>query len=423
MVALKMAPAAALLLLGSATLLIDEAVLRGSGRLQAGIMTLLVVSGWSTLVLAAAAVRFPRWRFFGLALFLAGGAALPVAVLIGFHWSTGIPLDMHDGMFQTQVVAERLMTGHDPYGTDFTKTALVEWFHYTPDGSAIAHHYVYFPLVVLLAVPVVALEGLAGLGSDLRPLTLAISLAAAVVVFRAPFSWRVRYLLLALLFLDPYFGWMEGRNDILWLAPIVAATGLWMRDRRLAAATMIGVAAALKIFAWPFALFMALALLFRWRRREIAGREVVAVLAALCLPLTVTALPFLLWNPHAFIDDTAGWLMANPPGFPIYGFGLGEALYLTHLLPTTSSPFPFALVQAALGLPVLIAGVRALRRDVSIGNILGPATVMLAVIVVCGRFTNDNYLASLLFLFALTIAARRTVPSQAAARLAQAAAA
>ena len=416
MMALKVAPAAALLLLGSATLLIDEAVLRGSGRLQAGVMTLLLVSGWSTLVLAASALPFPRWRFFGLALFLAGGAALPVAVLIGFHWSTGIPLDMHDGMFQTQVVAERLLSGHDPYGTDFTKTALVEWFHYTPEGSAIAHHYVYFPLVVLLAVPVVALEGLAGLGSDLRPMTLAISFAAAIIVFRAPFGWRVRHLLLALLFLDPYFGWMEGRNDILWLAPIVAASGLWMRDRRLPATILIGVAAALKIFAWPFALFMGLTLLLGWRRRDTPAREVVAGLAALSLPMALTGLPFLLWNPHAFFDDTAGWLMASPPGFPIYGFGLGEALYLTHLLPTTSSPFPFTLVQAGLGLPVLIAGVRALRRDASIANILGPATVLLAVIVLCGRFTNDNYLASLLLLFALTIAAARTAQGRTATR-------
>jgi hypothetical protein len=362
-----------------------------------------------------------RLRFGSLALFAFAAMALPTLTLVIFRWRTGIPLDVHDGMFQTELVTGNLLQGHDPYGTDFTRTELMRWFHYTPEGAAIPHHYIYYPLVVLIGVPVYLLERAAGLTVDLRPVLLVAALLAFVVILKLPFSWRARYTLAVLLVLDPFFWWMEGRNDILWLAPLTLAVLLALDGRWSIGSWALGVAAALKFFAWPFAVMMAAALWFRWRRGLLTRNAKLTGLAGLVLPLALTVTPFLLWNAGAFWRDTVGWLLENPPGFPIYGFGSGEALLLTNAVRSPSAAFPFALVQVAMALPLGLFGLFRVAKDPTVSGVLGPAAVVLAVVVLCGRFTNDNYLAAAVFLLVLAITARRQEKASAQVQLEKAA--
>jgi hypothetical protein len=310
-------------------------------------------------------------------------------------------------MFQTELVTGNLLQGHDPYGTDFTRSELMRWFHYTPEGAAIPHHYIYYPLVVLIGVPVYLLERAFSLTIDLRPMLLVAAALAFVVILKLPFSWRARYMLAVLLVLDPFFWWMEGRNDILWLTPLILAVLLALDGRWPIASWALGVAAALKFFAWPFAALMAAALWFRWRRGLLTRNAMLAGLAGLLVPLALTVTPFLLWNAGAFWRDTVGWLLENPPGFPIYGFGLGEALLLTNVVSSPSAAFPFALVQTAIALPLALFGLFRVAKDPTVSGVLGPAAVVLAVVVLCGRFTNDNYLAAAVFLLVLAITAQR----------------
>jgi hypothetical protein len=297
----------------------------------------------------------------------------------------------------------------------------MRWFHYTPEGAAIPHHYIYYPLVVLIGVPVYLLERAFSLPVDLRPMLLVAAALAFAVILKLPFSWRARYILAVLLLLDPFFWWMEGRNDILWLTPLTLAVLLARNGRWPVASWALGVAAALKFFAWPFTAFMAAALWFRWRRGLLSRNAMLTGLAGLLVPLAVTVTPFLVWNAAAFWRDTVGWLLENPPGFPIYGFGLGEALLLTNAVPSPSAAFPFALVQAAIGLPLALFGLVRVARDPTVPGVLGPAAVVLAVVVLCGRFTNDNYLAAAVFLLVLAITARRQERASALVQLEKAA--
>jgi hypothetical protein len=401
-------PGLLLVAFGAATILLTAGVLSQSGRFTPPAIWALALIACASLVLSLACLPMSgRLRFGSLSIFVLAAMVLPTAVLVVYRWRTGIPLAVHDGMFQTEIVSGRLLQGHDPYGTDFTLTELVRWFYYTPDGAAIAHHYIYYPAVVLVSLPVYLIERAAGLIPDLRPLMLAVAAAAAWLIFKLPFSWRARYLLAVILFLNPFFGWLEGRNDILWLTPILIAVVFLSDGRWPAASWSLGVGAALKLFAFPFALFMAAAIWYRWRRGAISGRAAGFSLAGLIAPLVVTAAPFVLWDAAAFWRDTVGWLFDNPPGFPIYGFGLGQALLLTHVVPSSQAAFPFGLVQLALGVPILILGWLRLSREPTPANILGPAATLLAVMVLCGRFTNANYLAGLVFLMALSIAVRR----------------
>lgn len=401
-------PGLLLIVFGVQSLNMTQGILRLTGRFSSGLILAVAIAGWTTLVVALVCLPFSnRLRFGSLALFALAAMVLPTVTLVIFRWRTGIPLDVHDGMFQTELVTGNLLQGHDPYGTDFTRTELMRWFHYTPEGAAIPHHYIYYPLVVLSGLPIYLLERAFSLTVDLRPMLLFTAALAFVIILKLPFTWRARYVLAVVLFLDPFFWWMEGRNDILWLTPLILAVLLALDHRWAVASWALGVSAALKFFAWPFAVLMVAALWFRWRRGLLTRNAMLVGLAGLLVPLAVTVTPFLLWNAGAFWRDTAGWLLENPPGFPIYGFGLGEALLLTNVVSSPSAAFPFGLVQAALAIPLALLGLARLARDPSLPNLLAPAAIVLAVAVLCGRFTNDNYLAAVVFLLALAITVRR----------------
>ena len=80
---------------------------------------------------------------------------------------------------------------------------------------------------------------------------------------------------------------------------------------------------------------------------------------------------------------------------------------MTNVVSSPSAAFPFALVQAAIALPLGLFGLFRVAKDPTVGGVLGPAAVVLAVVVLCGRFTNDNYLAAAVFLLVLAITAQR----------------
>jgi len=393
---------------GIVTVTFTQGVLTQTGRFPTLLVSLIAMSGWLALAVAIACLTLVgRARFSSLALLVAAAMALPTAALVIYRWHTGIPLAVNDGMFQTEIVTGNLLAGHDPYGTDFTHTELLRWFSYVPANSSVPYHYEYYPLVVLVSVPVALVERLFHLGIDLRPLVLLGCAIAFGLITKLPWSWRWRYALAVLLFLDPFFGFIEGRSDILWLVPMLAAVLFALDGRWTAASWAIGVAAAFKLFAFPFAFFMAAVLWFRWRRGEVGGRAVLLAALGLVAPLLLTSIPFLIWNAGAFWGDTLGQFLETPARFPMYGIGLGEALLITHVVADPMAPFPFAAVQAVLAIPLVVLGLRTLSGRPSLANLLGASTTILAVIVLFGRVTNTNYVTALFFLYGLSIATAR----------------
>src|SRR5256886_15401686 len=128
-------------------MLIAQQLLSETGRFPAALPPALTVLGGVAMALALACLPFSnRLRFGSLALLTLATVALPISVLVVFRWHTGIPLNVHDGMFQTEIVTNGMLHGKDPYGTDFTRTALMQWFHYTPARAAAADAHYHYPL-------------------------------------------------------------------------------------------------------------------------------------------------------------------------------------------------------------------------------------------------------------------------------------
>jgi hypothetical protein len=232
--------------------------------------------------------------------------------------------------------------------------------------------------------------------------------AAGTGLILLPWRWDHRFVALGALFLNPFFYFPQGRNDILFLAPLTLGVLAWAREKPRLAALAFGVAFAFKPFALFFLPCVAVAL---WPRSGPAMdrmRRLAIIGAALFAPAAITMAPFILWNAQAYWTDTVSFVAGTIPGvYRIQGYSLASLLLALHVIPSPDARFPFGLVQAAVAAPVLAIGLWRIWRSPSLPAVLTVGTLVLTLSLLFGRFVNDNYLADLLYLAVLTGAARQ----------------
>jgi len=402
-------PGPSLLVLGAA-ILASNWVWYGSGIFlgqPAGLV--LTIAGLLGFGYAAYGLVRGRHQLRALSIFIVAAVLLPALALIALRSTTGAPLLVHDGAYQTEEAIKLVVAGHDPYGVDYSQTSMRLWHWYVnqPLDSSL-FHYVYSPLTFLLGVPFFVASRLLAIPFDFRSVLILAALAAAGGLLGLPWRWDLRYVAFAALFLNPFFYFPQGRNDILFLAPLTLGVLAWARGKPRLAALAFGVAFAFKPFALFFLPCVAIALwprsgplLDRARRLAILG-------AALLAPAAITMGPFLLWNAPAYWTDTVSFVAGTLPGaYRIQGYSLASLLLALHLIPSADARFPFGLVQAAVAGPVLAVGLWRSWRAPSLASVLAVGTLALALSLLAARFVNDNYLADLLYLTVLAGAARQ----------------
>jgi hypothetical protein len=218
-----------------------------------------------------------------------------------------------------------------------------------------------------------------------------------------------RFVALAALFLNPFFYFPQGRNDILFLAPLTLGVLAWARGKPRLAALAFGMAFAFKPFALFFLPCVAVALWPRCGPAIDRVRRLAIIAGALLVPAAITMGPFFLWNAQAYWTDTVSFVAGTIPGvYRIQGYSLASLLLALHVIPSADARFPFGIVQAAVAAPVLATGLRRIWRAPSLGSILTVGTLALTLSLLAGRFVNDNYLADVVFLAVLTAAARQS---------------
>jgi hypothetical protein len=404
-------PHHALLLFGSLSLLSTWLWL-GTGFFI-GMPLGLAVLGVSLLASlnAGYALLRRRLQIASLMALVVATVAVPTLALIVLRWKTGAPILMHDGAYQTEEAIKLLLAGHDPYGFDYTTTSMRLWHWYVnvPIHPSL-YHYLYAPPAFLLPLPAYLLAHWLGVAFDVRLVDLVVEAVAAIAILKLPWRWEWRYIVIVALFLDPFFYLAQGRNDILFLAPIALGVLAWERDRPLLATLAFGVAVAFKPFAVFFVPMLAVIVFLRFRSERWPTARLLAVMAGFVVPGLLTIGPFFAWHPGAYWADTVSFVTGTDPRrYPIQGYGLSEILLLLKVIPSPSAYFPFTILQIVTVLPTFALAVRRVLAHPTLARALWWGTAMLTVFLFFSRFVNDNYIASVIFLAVLAGAARRGV--------------
>ena len=304
-----------------------------------------------------------------------------------------------DGALLNDAAADRLLSGHDPYVGDFLLTPMRAFYlSDVPVNFGLAR-YVYMPGMALLDVPIRLLHSNR---ANFSWLFLPGLLALAAAAWTLGRTRAEKEAALIVVTLDPLFqlDYFYLLNDLFFLAPALAGVGMLRRGRVVWAGVLLGLALAMKQQAILFFPLLAIYALFHLERRE-----ALKLTAAGTAVLAVTVLPFLLWNPGAFLAGTAGFFYGSGVGaYPIRGLGLQGILLRLGAIGNRWDYFPSAQLQLPLFVILLVLALRDLRRRWSWTRFWawlgGEAFIAFAF----GRVLSPNYLDLVVTLLLLSLA-------------------
>lgn len=310
---------------------------------------------------------------------------------------------IHDGAIQTEVAADFLLHGVNPYVADFRPTPFGDApSPYRPDAVNLAWtHYAYPPAVFLTAVPSILLRPWLGALTDLRWLYLgSLLVLTAAVAWRAT-TWERRSQAVLLLAVNP-FVWLyavAGFNDILSVTAMVVSAILLERKKWSWGGILFGLALATKQTAW-----LALPLWVAWiwqssRMTNTSRREFASALLAMSGTVAIAFGPFIVWNPAALYDDLIRYVSGTIPfSYPISGSTWLQFLRIFGFVDSAWASVRTWPIQLLAFVATTWVGWRWVLRRPTASSWLAGATITTLAVAMVSRFFNDNYLSAIVAL-------------------------
>jgi Glycosyltransferase family 87 len=361
----------------------------GIARAAAFLAALLCAGAALTLFRMRA---WPAWAGVGLVLAVSLMLLLPSTLLqLGLRDSTEPWFFTNDSTYQIELGGERLLDGDNPYGADYRGSGLERF--YTYDGSVSPRvldrevaldHYAYFPgTVVTSALWRLLPEPL----DDYRLFVVLCTLLTflAALAFRAPLSWRLA--IGAIVVANPIAirsAWF-GQNDAPSLLLLVLSFALVTRGRYGWAAASLGGAVLLKQFAIVALPFLALMLVKRGAGRDELRRAALVFVGVLAAAI----LPFLVWDPVAFYEDTVKYGAGT---YKIVGYGLSAIMVRLGILEDREGSYPFVVFAVLLWLPLTVWLLLAQQRARELWLGAAAFSISIMVLLFIGRTFNNYYL-------------------------------
>jgi len=313
---------------------------------------------------------------------LAGAVALPL--ILEARWRQ---MDNRPGLAQPEVgVIERagksLVAGQDPYKTYVRNGHLVNAVKGLP---AFESFFPYFPLMGVFGLPSAETHRGNGL-TDARIVMSLMTLIVSGIGIGLLETTRRRKILVAQILLVLPTGALflaTGGDDMPILALSLLGVAALQRRSSVLAGVSLGLAAAMKLTAWPLALG-ALLVVRRGDARR-AWRTTALIIGAIVVG---TVLPFAVRSPRAFMSN----VFAFPLGLTSVSSPAASALP-GHVLTTLWSPLGHVLAPLTLVVGGYY-GMLYVRRHwpLDLSRLLGLLAVTFAVMTLVASATRVGYL-------------------------------
>ncbi len=321
-------------------------------------------------------------------------AVLPTLWNIAQRRAEGGGTHAHDGLFQTEAAIEYILNGKNPYVETYWHTPMANWQRGEPPWTdSPIYHNAYLPFLFVGSIPFYWLSH-ATLGwYDQRFVYLLAYIGILLLLPQVVEKQRDKLVLLlafGLNLLGTYY-LAEGRNDVVVLCGLLCATVLLVQRHVGTSMLVLGLTLVVKHQAWFFVPFYVTYLLPRplnWQ----SARTVLRQMLPMFIAVVVVLAPFVIWDLRAFVDDTVLYLMgATEHSFPIKGWGFSTLLLATGLMPSVEARFPFGILEALFGIPVLVLLLRWQWRVNTLRQVWIGFAVFSFVVQYFSRFFNDNY--------------------------------
>jgi hypothetical protein len=344
-----------------------------------------------TLVAAIAGVVWLERRELVAALLVASLYAVPIIGAIVRLRLVPTPVALiGDGALQTQQAGDLLLHGVDPYGADYAALGLGRTPWAEPFPNPALHHTVFWPGQFLLPLPLQALSQTLLHWWDQRVFLL-LAAVAIWIVLRLLLPGMAGRAAAGAFFLVPGHSLVAvlGDNDLTMVAVLLVALLAAQRRRFLMMGVLLGLAVATKqhaLLAAPFIVWWALAKDASW---PVVARSAVAGMAT----LAAVILPFVLWNPSAFVQDTIVFVTGGgAEAYPINGFGLSAILLTAGVIHGSRDPFPFAPIEAAVGIALWAVGYAWIRARRQLPDVLIFSGLTVLLVLFVSRYFHDTHL-------------------------------
>lgn len=291
------------------------------------------------------------WSLIGLSVLL------PTLSAMILRQATEPHLYVQDGLIQTEEAIKFLLKGQNPYVEDYTGTAMAD-VPFEQGGlttNPALYHLVYLPATFTLPIPLYLILNSALQWYDQRLFHLLVFLVLLILLPVLADSPEHKLSLLLVVGLNPLLApfLVEGHNDILVLFWLVVTTLLLRRGQVTGSAITLGLACSTKQTAWFFVPFYFVYVISGTTSMAQARLALRRTLPA-ALVTAAFLVPFLVWNPQAFLDDIWRYLSGGTAtAYPLTGMGFGTAALQLGLVAQSTDAFPLWLFQLGLGMPVL----------------------------------------------------------------------
>jgi len=321
-------------------------------------------------------------RVFLLALVIMGAVLLPLVLESRWRHVDHDTLDAQPEVSVIERAANSLKDGKSPYQT-YVKHGHV--YDATPGIPTYESFFPYFPLMGIFGLPSVETHDSLGL-TDARIVMSTVTILLcwlALALMRAPprKKMRIAQFLIALptgaLFLA------TGGDDMPIIALMLLAVVFMQRHQAWSAGVTLGIAAAMKLTAWPFALGAMLVV-----RGSNGRRAWFRVAVAVAVIVGATAIPYVIKAPWAFISN----VFAFPLGLSGVSSPAASALP-GHILTTWWPPLRHVILPV-----VFVVGgyytARYIRRSwpITLPSLLRYLSVSSVVVICAATATRVGYI-------------------------------
>ncbi len=340
--------------------------------------------------------EFLKNSLLGVLIFL--HVLLPTFLFMTHRVLTGSHDLAHDGgVLQIEESMRMVLEGRNPYSEDFTGTPLDGWRGFR---NNIVYHLPYMPGAFLTSLPVYACFRLLNLSYDQRMIHMIALVVMVYVVFGILRRRDLARAVVIVAVLNPFFSrfFILGSNDVILMALLMTTVLCLNREMTVRAFACLGVACAIKQFAWffvPFFIlhlpkpepFRILPMLLHHQRALLTGLVV----------FTGFVLPFLAMDPGCFWQDTfqyaGGGLPTSYPMQGFHGFGFATVLLFLRIVPDGSASFPFGVIQVATAALFLILFFRSVRKlPLTLASSTTGASLLLFIFLFFSRYLHANFL-------------------------------